>query len=70
MVQTPSQLRDLPAQPINDLGLANVRTIFSCREIRTFGLQAANNASVAGDRAIALNKPAEHRMLAAIVRIS
>lgn len=52
--QLAAQLRDLAAQAIDHFRLANLRAILWRGEVGTFSLEAAEDTSMAGDRAVAL----------------
>lgn len=49
-----AQLGDFAAQPVDDLGLADVGSVFGGGEVGAFGLDAAVDAGLAGDISIAL----------------
>lgn len=51
-----AQLGDFAAQPVDDLGLADVGAVFSRGEIGAFGLDAAVDTGLAGDIAVALEE--------------
>lgn len=52
--QLAAQLRDLAAQPIDHLGLADLRAILGRGKVGTFGFEATEDTRMAGDRAVAL----------------
>lgn len=54
LVQLAAQLGDFAAQPVDDLGLADVGSVFGGGEVGAFGLDTAVDAGLAGDISVAL----------------
>lgn len=50
-----AQLDDFAAQPVDDLGLADVGTVFGGGEVGAFGLDASVDAGLAGNISVALD---------------